>query len=206
MDSKKCSKNNLDKIRERKRGYYQNNLDKIRERQRNYYRNNKEKVKQAIRKWQKDNLGKIHIHQKKWRDKNEKYLKEYRSKNRGKKRKYLREYLKNNTSIRLSKNFARLIRFSLRDNKNGNHWEDLVDYNLKELMEHLEKQFKPEMNWSNYGKNGWEIDHIKPISSFNFTSYNDREFKQCWSLNNLQPLWKEENISKGDKIINDNKE
>ena len=57
------------------------------------------------------------------------------------------------------------------------------------------------MSWDNYGRNGWEIDHIKPISSFNFNSYKDKEFKECWSLENLQPLWAEENIRKSNKIF-----
>jgi hypothetical protein len=54
------------------------------------------------------------------------------------------------------------------------------------------------MTWENYGK--WHIDHKRPIASFNFTSYEDPEFKECWALNNLQPMWAKENMSKGNKI------
>jgi len=57
------------------------------------------------------------------------------------------------------------------------------------------------MTWDNYGRNGWHIDHIIPISFFEFKSVNDTEFKYCWNLNNLQPLWESENISKGNKLI-----
>jgi len=42
--------------------------------------------------------------------------------------------------------------------------------------------------------------HIIPISHFRFTSVKDKEFKMCWSLNNLQPLWKEINSTKSAKI------
>lgn len=65
-------------------------------------------------------------------------------------------------------------------------------------MEHLEEQFKSGMNWDNYGK--WHVDHIKPISLFVFTSYEDEEFQKCWALENLQPLWAEENLKKGVKF------
>ena len=51
------------------------------------------------------------------------------------------------------------------------------------------------MNWENYGK--WHIDHIKPISKFDMT--DQEEQKKCFHWSNLQPLWAEENISKGDK-------
>jgi 5-methylcytosine-specific restriction endonuclease McrA len=47
------------------------------------------------------------------------------------------------------------------------------------------------MTWENYGE--WRVDHIKPISSFNFTDINDDEFKKCWPLENLQPLCEKEN-------------
>ena len=67
-------------------------------------------------------------------------------------------------------------------------------------MAHLEKQFKEGMTWNNYGYYGWHIDHIRPVSSFNFNSYDDPEFKECWALSNLQPLWGKENISKKDKF------
>ena len=58
------------------------------------------------------------------------------------------------------------------------------------------------MTWDNYGK--WHIDHIYPISLFDkekIKNYNSQEFKDCWTLKNLQPLWAFENISKGNRII-----
>jgi hypothetical protein len=43
------------------------------------------------------------------------------------------------------------------------------------------------------------IDHITPDSWFEYNSTEDRDFKKSWSLDNLQPLWKAENASKGNK-------
>lgn len=68
-----------------------------------------------------------------------------------------------------------------------------------ELVIHLESQFIDGMTWDNHGMNGWHIDHIRPISSFNFDSTDHPDFKKCWALDNLQPLWVEDNLSKGDK-------
>ncbi|KKL13648.1 hypothetical protein LCGC14_2523640, partial [marine sediment metagenome] len=45
------------------------------------------------------------------------------------------------------------------------------------------------------------IDHIIPIASFNYKTYNDEEFKQCCSLKNLQPLWAKDNRRKYSKIM-----
>ncbi len=95
---------------------------------------------------------------------------------------------------------------SLGDKKNGRHWEDIVGYTVKELMSHLESRFELWMMWSNYGqsKNGertWSIDHIKPMSSFDFDSYDDAEFLKCWALENLRSLDHIENIKKSNKIL-----
>lgn len=73
-------------------------------------------------------------------------------------------------------------------------WTSLVGYTSEELMDHLQSKFTEGMNWKNYGK--WHIDHIKPVVLFRFKVPEDDEFKKCWSLKNLQPLWAEENFKK----------
>jgi len=83
----------------------------------------------------------------------------------------------------------------LKGKKGGKKWKSLVDYDLKDLMVHLESLFTDGMSWDNYGK--WHVDHIIPKSYFKFTSVNDESFKQCWALKNLQPLWAKDNMSKG---------
>ena len=55
------------------------------------------------------------------------------------------------------------------------------------------------MSWDNYGE--WHIDHILPDSSFYYVSTEDDEFKKCWALSNLQPLWAIDNLKKSNKII-----
>jgi hypothetical protein len=105
-----------------------------------------------------------------------------------------REYYYKN---RISKSMATAIRLSLKKGKDGITWRKLVPYSCEELKSHLESQFRDGMNWDNYGL--WHIDHVKPISSFDITSYMCNDFKQCWSLENLQPLWAYENLRKGNK-------
>ena len=75
-----------------------------------------------------------------------------------------------------------------------------MGYVLKDLIKHLENLFDKNMNWDNYG-NYWSIDHIKPQSLFNFTSTEEQSFKDCWALDNLQPLEKITNIRKGNRFI-----
>lgn len=146
-----------------------------------------DKGKKSIKKYFKENKEKILECQKKYSQSEEGKLTQKRSDKK--------HYEKN----KLSKCISVTIRKSLKGNKNGHHWENLVGYNLEKLKQHLESLFHEGMNWDNQGK--WHVDHIKPISSFNITSYDCEDFQECWTLENLQPLWAKDNLSKGAKYL-----
>jgi hypothetical protein len=67
-------------------------------------------------------------------------------------------------------------------------------------VDHLEKQFTEGMSWDNWGKGKdcWNIDHIKPLASFDMLDEDD--LKECWHYTNLQPLWEMENLQKHDSL------
>ena len=90
-----------------------------------------------------------------------------------------------------------MISTCLKGKKTGRKWERLVGYTIEDLMKRLESLFEPWMNWDNYGK--WHIDHIKPKSLFKYNLPEDKSFKKCWSLKNLQPLEASENKRKQNK-------
>ena len=77
-------------------------------------------------------------------------------------------------------------------------WRSLVGFGSQELRDNIESKFKNGMTWQNYGSY-WHLDHIRPIVSFCFSSPEDSDFKECWSLSNLQPLTVKENLEKGSK-------
>ncbi len=101
---------------------------------------------------------------------------------------------------RLHRNISESIRKSLKGIQKNNRWEILVGYSKYELMQHLEKQFRDGMSWDNYGLDGWVIDHITPKTAFCFKQPTDIDFKRCWSLSNLQPLWYKRNCEKGNRM------
>jgi len=108
---------------------------------------------------------------------------------------------KNLTGLgRLRKSVSGGIRESLRGTKNSRGWESLVGYSLEDLRSHIESRFTVGMEWDNYGVFGWHLDHIVPQSVFNFKDTDDIDFKRCWSLENLQPLWWYDNVHKSDKL------
>jgi len=152
----------------------------------------------AIKKWAREHPKNLKKSRKKWNKKNPEYKKEYAKKYmKDWMRNYLKYRRKNDHKFRLDQNMGHLIYHSLRNKKAGRKWECLVNYTLEELIEHLESRFNNKMNWDNYG-NYWHVDHVRPRSLFKYTVPEDREFKECWSLKNLQPLEKTANLKKSD--------
>ena len=137
--------------------------------------------------WQEKNLELQYKRNKEWQIKNKDKINDY-------KRTWYKK-IKN----KLNQCMSTGIYHSLKGNKKGKHWEDLVEYDFKDLKERLESLFTSEMSWDNYGSY-WHIDHIKPVSLFDFNSYKDKTFKDCWALSNLQPLERIENLRKGNKF------
>jgi hypothetical protein len=159
-----------------------------------HYIKNKEKRLEYFAMWQKNN-----------QEHRKEYLKEYREKNSEKirevKRNYERTRKANDPLYKLISNFRTAIYQVLKENnvqKNG-HYFEILGYTPQELINHLEKQFTDGMTWDNYGE--FHIDHKLPISSFNIKEIGDDEFMRCWSLDNLQPMWGEENIRKSNKVL-----
>lgn len=121
--------------------------------------------------------------------------------------------LQNDPSFRLRKNVSRHIRLALKANdgsKNGKSILEHLPYSFQELKNHLEKQFEPWMNWSNWGKYDieiwddndpltwiWQIDHIIPHSIFQYSSMADENFQKCWALENLRPYSAKQNYLDG---------
>lgn len=116
------------------------------------------------------------------------------------KRECFKSRMKVDSKFRLNHNIRKAVSKSLHGNKNGRHWGTLVGYTVEQLKKHLEKRFMPGMTWDNYGLHGWHIDHIIPISTFNFDKPEHMDFKRCWALKNLQPLWAKENVKKNNKL------
>ena len=88
---------------------------------------------------------------------------------------------------------------ALRGEKNRVAWSKLVGYGPDDLIAHIERTMTVGMTWDNYGK-AWHIDHIIPVSRFNYEKPTDPDFIRCWSLKNLQAMWATDNIRKSDKI------
>jgi len=79
--------------------------------------------------------------------------------------------------------------------KGGSTFKHLP-YTPQDLRDHLESQFDEHMTWDNYGTY-WQLDHVIPTAALPYDSLTHPNFAKCWDINNLQPLEKAKNASKG---------
>jgi len=178
--------------------YYLKNKIKISINNKKWYIEHRDEILERTKKYQEENKEKINKRKKEKKYRYPEYYKFWIEKNKKHCRKMRKEYMRKRNRIpenHIHTNLSSLVRQSLKNGKGGQKWQILVGYTIDVLMKHLEKQFDNKMNWGNYGSYWW-LDHIKPRSLFKFETVEDKEFKECWALNNLQPLEKIANIKK----------
>lgn len=98
---------------------------------------------------------------------------------------------------RMRRNLSRRLCAIMNGGKASRNITDFIGCSEQRLRQHIESQFKPWMNWGNYGTE-WHVDHIVPVSAFDHADI--KQVKTCWNWANLRPLKAEENTAKKDRI------
>lgn len=145
--------------------------EKLRENALRYRNKNLDECRARKRQWRKDNID--HVNQ------------------------YKRDRYSNDALYKMQIVCRQMVKrmFKSTQIKKCYKTQEVLGYTPLQLKEHIESLFKPGMSWDNYGE--WHIDHIQPISSAT-TLFDGIRLSQ---LENLQPLWAEENLVKGSKLI-----
>ena len=191
-----CIKNGRYKYKESKRKsdkkYYEANKDKFAEAHKQWTKKNPEKMNAYREKWAANNPDKQKESKLKW-DRANKDRKNKTNKLRSKYRYHTDEKYKLVKIMRAM--FYRVI-FEAKFKKTSK-MKDIVNYSANDLRIHIENKFIDGMRWNNHGD--WHIDHIKPIAQFLKEGITDPVIINA--LDNLQPLWAKDNMSKGDKYV-----
>lgn len=109
---------------------------------------------------------------------------------------YTRNRWREDTDYRIKCDLRSRTRHALKSGKKAGSAVRDLGCSIPELKKHFESKFRDGMTWENHGS-VWEIDHIKPLSSFDLA---DREqFLEACRYTNLQPLLVSENRRKGAK-------
>lgn len=132
------------------------------------------------------------------RDERVRVRKDYAERNKEKIRLYKLNRRHTDVQVKLAHTFRSRYKKFLKQVKTSNTCLTILGCSLQEWRNHLESKFKPGMSWETYGHKGWHVDHIRPIASYDLTK--DEEVRKAFHFTNTQPLWWQENLSKGDKV------
>ena len=177
------------KNKEDAKKWRKNNAEKIKEKKHQSYMLHSEEIKERVRLWSKNNPEKVRGYKLKWKKNNPLYWNKYNYNRR-----------KTDLKFNLNERMSCLIRQSLKNNKNGRHWEILVGYDLSNLIKRLDKTMPKNYNWQDFLEGKLHIDHIIPMSAFNYSWVKHPDFKRCWALDNLRLLPAKENMMKHNKL------
>lgn len=165
---------NKKKYREK---FKKNNPDYFKE----YYKENEAKIKNSVAKRYQEKSDEI-----------KKYSREYGKKNKHKINKRNKERWKNDVEYRIKAGLRSHFNQSIIGNYKTGSVVEMLGMTIPKFKIYLEGKFEDWMNWNNRGlyngkfNYGWDIDHIRPLSSFDFS--NPEEINKAWHYSNLQPL------------------
>lgn len=179
---------------------------------------NSEKTTEYNKNYIKNNHEKILLQKKLYRDSNKEFIsknknifysenretllekqKEYYNNNKEKINNNVRLKRKNNIMFKLIESYrSRTNNFSkLKSIPKNKTTMEMIGISPKEFKLYIESLFTDGMTWDNHSRNGWHIDHIIPLSS----AKSEDDLYRLSHYTNLRPLWCDENLRKGKKII-----
>jgi len=163
-----------------------------------------------VKKYKEDNKEYLKEYNKKWQNENKEYVKQlkilYKTENKDLINAYRRNYSKRrrleDNNFKLICDIRTLITSSYKRACNGDYkksekTENIIGSTIPEFIEYLKSLFTEGMTLENHGncEKCWHIDHKIRISS----AKTEEDIIKLNHYTNLQPLWRNDNLSKGNK-------
>jgi hypothetical protein len=188
VDKKNYYEKNKDKVKKMVKEYRENNLDDVKNHVKSYYYRNRESLLEYKKNYHKENKEYFNELNLKYREKNKKSINES-------KRKYISNKRKTDNLFKLKENISKLINHSLKSKgfKKKYKSEEILHCTIQEFKKYIESKFLEGMSWENHGD--WHLDHKIPVS----WGKNEIEIYELNHYTNFQPLWKKDNLSKGNR-------
>lgn len=152
----------------------------------NYYKNNSEQINERNRIYRESNIGRERERSKSWRKRNPNYQRNYQ------RNRYATDHIFK-LGVAMRKNLHRTLKLLNTPKEGKSH--KMIGYSPMDLCLHIEKYMLEGMSWDNYGE--WHIDHMYSIDRFIRDGISDPAIINA--LDNLRPMWAEDNLSKGNK-------
>lgn len=192
-------------------------VERNKDRVRAYAESYKERRREVDRVWQSENRDRVNEKSRRWRARNREKVAAYNAKYRVERAEFVSKVkrdwnLRNPQAVaahaarrrsdakyKIEATIRARVHATLRRGTKSAKTFELLGYTADDLRAHLERQFTRGMDWGNYGD--WHIDHVVPLSSFNYATPEDDDFRSAWALANLRPMWRDDNMRKGAKRL-----
>ena len=220
--SRKWRAANPEKYKEYLRKWRAANPEKVKEYNRKYTLANPEKNKEASRKWrakdpekarkyntQKNRIWRANNPEKpreasrKYREANPEYQRKWNAANPERIKKCRREWRKHKHETdpiwKLTQNMRSGMNNALAGRSKSAPTMKIIGCTAEALFKHLLScaSREPWMTRENYGKGGWDVDHIIAVQKWDYNC--PLQFALCWDKSNLQPMEHIANVKKGAK-------
>jgi len=169
---------------------------------RSWRTSNPKKYPEYDERYKKNNPSSFKLKRKIYKEKHKEKIREYNRQWRLNNKERLNNYSKNRRKTDPLFHLIILVRnrinnfLQIRKITKRNTTIDIIGCTPEFLKCHIENQFTEGMSWELLGEL-IHIDHITPLCS---AKTEDEIYKLC-HYTNLQPLWRDENLKKGGKII-----
>ena len=220
--SRKWRAANPEKYKEYLRKWRAANPEKTKEYQRKYTLANPEKNKEASRKWrakdpekarkyntQKNRIWRANNPEKprealrRFHENHPEYQRKWKAANPEKVKKCRRKWRKHkhetDPNWKLTQNMRSGMNSALAGRSKSAPTMKIIGCTAEALFKHLLScaSREPWMTRENYGKGGWDVDHIIAVQKWDYNC--PLQFVLCWDKSNLQPMEHIANIKKGTK-------
>lgn len=140
----------------------------------NYNKKNREKLNEKSKRWQKANRDKV----------NASFRKRYNA----------------SEQLRLAWRLRSRIRSALKRQRARKcaSSADLLGCSIADAKAIIESRMIHPMTWLDFMNGRIELDHKVPVSKFDLTDPDQQ--RKCFGIDNIQPLWWWDNLSKSDKL------
>jgi hypothetical protein len=128
---------------------------------------------------------------KKWREDNYEYYKKIRATS-------MRNRRRNDLSFRIKERLSCQLWAAINKGYKKQRTIDLLGCSIEFFIDYFKSKFTKGMNWNNYGRHSWDIEHRLPCELFDFT--DERQQKICFHYTNLQPMKSSKNYKKSDLL------
>lgn len=154
---------------------------------RKYKKTHKDEIKDYNKQYKRENKEDIDKYNAQYFSENKKTIYERHNA-------YIQEYRKTNPQFAIGEKLRGIVRKIIcRESKKY----ELIGCSRKFLVEWFKFLFEDDMNMENHG-DVWHVDHVIPCKIFDLE--DDDESERCFHWSNLQPLHRDNNYKKGDRI------